>query len=310
MRKELKKWPMKMGEEIIENSILEKYLGDIIHEKGCKESITATINERMRKLIPQCEDIIQIANTPLMGGLRNSKIAFNLFESLVIQPLLHNCASWIGITEKHINELQKFQNKFIRRVLHLPHSVTHAILDWDVGMLPMEWRIKERKLNFVRNILQKNDENICKQTLIQEMETGINGLAHECNKVCEEIDIPEIINNNVMSKRQIKETIKDTVTLKNKEKLLSFRKVADRVSDDPWVKKKIFQKLSTIFSKIVPNDYICRADFKNIYIRASNHTVLPMHALCTQYCVHRACTGHGWDSDPHTYMFLESALRM
>ena len=67
MRKELKKWPMKMGEEIIENSILEKYLGDIIHEKGCKESITATINERMRKLIPQCEDIIQIANTPLGG---------------------------------------------------------------------------------------------------------------------------------------------------------------------------------------------------------------------------------------------------
>ena len=63
----------------------------------------------------------------------------------------------------------------------MPHSVTHAILDWDVGMLPMEWRIKEKKLNFVRKILQKNDENICKQTLIQEMETGINGLAHECN---------------------------------------------------------------------------------------------------------------------------------
>ena len=90
LRKELKKWPMKMGEEIIENSILEKYLGDMIHEKGCKEGITATINERMRKLTPQCEDIIQIANTPMMGGLRNSRIAFNLFESLVIQPLLHS----------------------------------------------------------------------------------------------------------------------------------------------------------------------------------------------------------------------------
>ena len=93
-----------MGEEIIESSVLKKFLGDIIHEKGCKESITATINERIRKLIPQCEDIIQIANTPLMGGLRNSKIAFNLFESLVIQPLWHNCTSWICITEKHINE--------------------------------------------------------------------------------------------------------------------------------------------------------------------------------------------------------------
>ena len=36
-----------------------------------------------------------------------------------------------------------------------------------------------------------------------------------------------------MSKRQIKETIQEKITLKNKEKLLSFRKVADRVSGDP-----------------------------------------------------------------------------
>ena len=106
---------MKMGEEIIENSILENYLGDIIHEKGCEENITDTINERMRKLIPQCEDIIQIANIPLMGDLRKNKNALNLFESLVIQPLLHNYASWIGITEMHVNELQKFQHKFISR---------------------------------------------------------------------------------------------------------------------------------------------------------------------------------------------------
>ena len=44
-----------------------------------------------------------------MGGLRNSNIAFKLFEALVIQPLLHNSASWIGITEKLFKELQKFK---------------------------------------------------------------------------------------------------------------------------------------------------------------------------------------------------------
>merc|ERR1711923_112252 len=120
---------MKMGEEILGNSVMEKYLGDIIHEKGCGESITATIKERMRKLASKCEEIIQIANTTLMGGLRNSNIAFKLFEALVIQPLLHNCASWIGITEKHIKELQKFQNKFVRRVLHLPHSFFYCSCD-------------------------------------------------------------------------------------------------------------------------------------------------------------------------------------
>ena len=48
MMKELRKHPMKMGEETLENSIMEKYLGDIIHEKGCEESITVTIIERLK----------------------------------------------------------------------------------------------------------------------------------------------------------------------------------------------------------------------------------------------------------------------
>ena len=33
MRNELREHPMKMGEETLENSIMEKYLGDMIHEK-------------------------------------------------------------------------------------------------------------------------------------------------------------------------------------------------------------------------------------------------------------------------------------
>ena len=41
------------------------------------------------------------------------------------------------------------------------------------------------------------------------------------------------MDNNVMSECQIKETIQDTVLLKNKEKMLSFRNVTDRASDDP-----------------------------------------------------------------------------
>ena len=96
----------------------------------------------------------------------------------------------------------------------------------------MGWRIKGRKLNFVRQILLKDNEYTAKQTLQQEIATGLNGLAHECNNICNEIDIPEITNNNVLSKRQIKCTIQDAITEQNKNNLLSFRKVADRVSDD------------------------------------------------------------------------------
>ena len=38
--------PMNVGGVEIEQSEKEKYLGDMIHEKGCKEIITANINKR------------------------------------------------------------------------------------------------------------------------------------------------------------------------------------------------------------------------------------------------------------------------
>ena len=99
-------------------------------------------------------------------------------------------------------------------------------------MWPMEWRIKERKLNFVRQILLKDNENIAKKTLEQEMAIGLNELAHECYNICNYINILETTNNNVLSKRQIKSAIQKAITQRNRKNMLSFKKVADRVSEN------------------------------------------------------------------------------
>ena len=48
MGKELGNQPMKMGEEILGNSVMERYLGDIIHENGCEESIRDTIKDKRK----------------------------------------------------------------------------------------------------------------------------------------------------------------------------------------------------------------------------------------------------------------------
>ena len=67
--------------------------------------------------------------------LRNT---FKLFEARIIPSLLNNSESWIGIENNHIKELQDFQDGFIRRVLHLPPQTTKAIINWDIGMMPMK----------------------------------------------------------------------------------------------------------------------------------------------------------------------------
>ena len=151
---------MKMGGQEILHSSVEKYLGDLIHEKGCEQSIKETVKKRIQGLISKSDEIIQIADSPIMGGLGNSTIAFRLFEATIIPALLHNAESWIGITDSIIKDLQDFQDKFIRKVLRLPKSTTKALYQWDSGMVSMKWRIALKKLLFVREAFKKKKSKI------------------------------------------------------------------------------------------------------------------------------------------------------
>ena len=119
--KDLETQPMGMGGVVIKHAANEKYLGDWVNELGCKESIDDTIKERMRKQTGKVNDIILLADAPapMMGADGSSMAAIKLFEAQVIPALLFNCKSWIGITELQINELQGFQDKFIRKLMHL-----------------------------------------------------------------------------------------------------------------------------------------------------------------------------------------------
>ena len=99
-----------------------------IIELGCKESIADTITERIRKQTSKVNDIILLADAPMMGADGSSRAAIKLFKAQVIPALLFNCESWIGITETQINDKQGFQDKFIRKLTHLPASTPKALL--------------------------------------------------------------------------------------------------------------------------------------------------------------------------------------
>ena len=244
----LDKSPLTMNNVVIGNSEVEKYLGDYIHEKGLQASIDYTIKDRMRKLFTKKEEIIQIANSSVMSGLRNSRTAFNLFESSIIPALLNNCETWIDIQEKHITDLQNFQEKFIRRVLHLPNSAPKVLLAYDTGMWNMSWRIKLKKLKFIQRISQYEDENIAKKVLMQERNMDLNGLVAECIQICEELNIPSVLDIPLSANR-LKGIIQNKINMDLQSAMSDSRKVADRLFPTTH-DKTYFDKMGLGFSRI------------------------------------------------------------
>ena len=167
-----------------------------------------------------------------MGGLGNSTSAFKLYEATIIPALLHNCESWIGINNKHLKSLQDFQDKFIRKLLRLAKSTPKAIINWDIGLQPMKWRIAYKKLVFLQKILGKDPSNICKKAILEEVSNGIHGLAYECTQICRELELPDIMGTFANKNR-----IKSSIFLKMNEKALedmrNSNKVSDRLTDNP-----------------------------------------------------------------------------
>ena len=104
-----------------------------------------------------------------MGGLGNSLPPFKLFNATIAESLLTNCPSWIGLNESHINLLQNFQDSFIRNALHLANSIPKALLTWDIGLMPMKWRIAQKKLIFLNNLMKRNISNLAKQVVYEEV---------------------------------------------------------------------------------------------------------------------------------------------
>ena len=231
--KDIKENPLMMGNVEIGHSEKEKYLGDIIHENGIVESISATIKSRTNGLISKCDEIIKICESPVMGGTGNSLAALKLFEAQIIPALLNNCESWIGINHTHLSDLQEFQDKFTRKLLWLPQTTPKAIVHWDVNLKLMKWRIAERKLNFVNKIMMREDSNITKSVLMSEvLFNDVKGLAHECMSLSEDLGIPNVVYNRVS-----KSTIKQATEAKDKEEkrldMENSRKVGDRLTDNP-----------------------------------------------------------------------------
>ena len=156
----------------------------------------------------------------------------------MIPALLFNSESWIGITDVQINDLQGFQHKFVRKLMHLPISTPKAILHWDCGMEMMKWRIARQKLLFLRKIRNKENSNLCKRAILNEAIMDAEGLGHECKGLANTLGLHDLRDSfETTSMEDIKRAVRVHSSKVTKEEVEASRKVGDRAMEDPEDRK-------------------------------------------------------------------------
>ena len=76
----------------------------------------------------------------MVGG---SVATFDLWEAVVLPALLYNSETWVDITQKTVDNLEKLQHYFVRLLLQVPESTPKPTL------LP-ETRLMSSKMKLAR----------------------------------------------------------------------------------------------------------------------------------------------------------------
>ena len=96
--KQLEAMPLMFGDFLAKRKTSDKYLGQIIDEKGLSASVKATIQERTGKVkgaIYLTKTIIETFQMQGIGGMMAARI---LWEGAIVPSLLSGAGTWVGST--------------------------------------------------------------------------------------------------------------------------------------------------------------------------------------------------------------------
>ena len=219
VRKDLAADPIVMAEHEVKPGTEEKYLGDYITNSSVEDSVDFTVQMRLKEVAGPIIEILALAEDIKSCYIGPVSTAIVLWESIIIKKLLNNASSWVGIKPSTIQKLDKVQTNFYKRLLKLPRAAPTLGIWWEVGCLPMSWRIMGEKLKFAQHLEWKDENNLAGRVWAMEQKGMLVGLKDEITKYIDKYQLPP--PTRLLNKFQYKKVLKRTIT---KEARLDLRK--------------------------------------------------------------------------------------
>ena len=203
--------------------IEKKYLGDVIDQSG---TIQSTIDKRKTKGDGIVAEILSIVNEIPLGE-HKIEIALRLREAMLINGMLFNSEAWHGVTNAHIVKLESVDESLLKGLLKAHSKTPQEFLHLETGTIPLRWIMTQRRINYMKHIVSRNDDELIKKVFLAQKETPTQGdFVKLIEKYLEELHITyEDVITNTITRQKLKTIATNAAFGKLKEKLKSHKKV-------------------------------------------------------------------------------------
>ena len=106
------------------------------------------------EILVTCELFMSYESKPLLSSL------LLLYHSIVMNRIIVNCQTWTRLRKKDHHDLNVCIQAGIKRIIKSPTSTPNCAIYLELGLIPIEYEIKRRKLGFLHKILNSDKKDI------------------------------------------------------------------------------------------------------------------------------------------------------
>lgn len=202
---------LKVHDELMKDSIQEKYLGDIVDQSG---KIRNTVEDRRNKGYGIVAEILAIVNDIPLGKYK-MEIGLMLRQAMLLNGVLFNSEAWHAINESEIRLLEAVDEHLLRSLVGGHSKTPLEFLYLEAGALPIRFVISCRRIIYLQTILKRSDEELTKCVWNAQKESPVPGdfynlVKDDLNMIGESLDEEEICSvSKDVHKRSIKKQDKN-----------------------------------------------------------------------------------------------------
>ena len=105
----------------------------------------------------------------MSGGIFHFEIAEILRNALLISSILSNSEVWYGVTQLDTEQLEQVDEMLLRNIFFCSRNVAKDLLYLEMGLVPISYIIKERRLMFLHHVLQQKEDSLVFRFFIAQM---------------------------------------------------------------------------------------------------------------------------------------------